>query len=279
MGLGDEIMVTGIARRMQEKQPLPVRVLDKRGRPRWHCIWDGNRRLATPGFEGRVQTLINGPQRRPYVVRETEQRWVWRDWVCPVGEIHLSERERDFGAGLAGRVILEPSLKPKASPNKDWGWARWVQLARELLTRGHAVAQMGPAGTPRLPGVELIHTASFREACAVLAASRLAILPEGGLHHAAAALGTAAIVIFGGYISPQQTGYSHQVSLFTGGTPCGRRSSCPHCVEAMSRISVAEVIEHATTLLDVIDRAPAPVCTPCSPSFLPEKSHRKALTS
>ena len=45
MGLGDEIIVTGIAqRRGQEANPLPVRVLDKRGKTRWHEIWEGNPR-------------------------------------------------------------------------------------------------------------------------------------------------------------------------------------------------------------------------------------------
>lgn len=255
MGWGDEIIVTGMARRLQENNPLRVRVLDKRGRARWHAIWDGNPRLAPPDLNTEVQTLTNGPGRRPYIARETERCWVWRDWICPVGEIYLSECERAFGANHAGRVILEPNVKPKASPNKDWGWARWAEVSRQLLKQGHAVTQLGAAGSPRLPGVEFIPTDSFREACAVLAVSRLAILPEGGLHHAAAALGTAAIVIFGGYISPQQTGYAHQVSLFTGGTPCGKRIRCPHCVEAMNRIRVAEVMEHALTLLQVTNCA------------------------
>jgi ADP-heptose:LPS heptosyltransferase len=256
MGFGDEIMVTGIARRMQERSSAPVRVLDKHGRPRWSSLWDGNPRLAPPRFRGAVQTLINGPGRRPYIARETERSWVWRDWVCPLGELHLTKHERALAAGLAGRVIVEPGLKAEASPNKDWGWKRWAALSRALLSHGHAVAQVGPAGSPRLPGVELLPTASFREACAVLSVSRLAILPEGGLHHAAAALGTAAIVIFGGYISPRQTGYAHQVSLFTGGRPCGRRDRCSHCAEAMKRIPVDEVVARALTLLRVMADPP-----------------------
>jgi ADP-heptose:LPS heptosyltransferase len=99
---------------------------------------------------------------------------------------------------------------------------------------------------------EIIKTKSFRQACAVLERARLAILPEGGLHHAAAAFGTAAIVIFGGYISPAQTGYAHHVNLFSGGTPCGRRKRCPHCAEAMGRISAKKVFAEAASLLRVI---------------------------
>ena len=145
-------------------------------------------------------------------------------------------------------MLLEPRLKAAASPNKDWGWGRWSELARQLTRQGHVVAQFTEPGEAVLPGVEAIPTAGFREACAVLARVRLAVLPEGGLHHAAAALGTPSIVIFGGFISPRQTGYSHQVNLFTGGTPCGMRRHCSHCELAMRRVAVDEVLMKARML-------------------------------
>ena len=249
MGWGDEIIVTGIARRLQQRAALPVRVLDKRGRRRWHSIWESNPRLAKPEWRGKVQTTVNGPGRRPYIRRQTARRWLWRDWVCPVGEIHLSPAERAFSAGRAGRVVLEPHLKRDASANKDWGWRRWKELARLLQRSGHLVTQLGPPGTRLLPGAELIETPGFRAACSVLASARLAILPEGGLHHAAAALGTPAIVIFGGFISPRQTGYAHQLSLYDESDPCGLRLPCTHCAQAMRRIEPEKVFRHAWTLL------------------------------
>lgn len=249
MGWGDEIMVTGIARRMQESNGRQVRVQDRRGRARWSEIWAGNPRLAPPGGREPVQVLVNGPGSRPYIARETERRWIWREWICPVGELHLTAVERAVAMPYAGRVILEPGLKAQASPNKDWGWANWAALAERLGRQGHRVAQLGPAGTRLLPGVELIRTGSFRTACAVLARARLAVLPEGGLHHAAAALGTPSIVLFGGFISPAQTGYSHQVNLVGGGAPCGMRVRCRHCAEAMRRIGVDAVEERARALI------------------------------
>ena len=256
MGWGDEIMVTGIARRMQEKDKAPVRVNDKRGRTRWSEIWNGNPRLARPDFKGRVQVVVNGPGRRPYIDRETASRWHWRDWICPVGEIYLDGDERAFAARHAGKVIIEPRLKAEASRNKDWGRERWSALAQALQRHGHAVAQFGTADGDGLSGVETIRCGSFRRACAVLGRARLAVLPEGGLHHAAAALGTPTIVLFGGYISPRQTGYPHQLNLFTGGTPCGMRSRCAHCQRAMRRIGVDEVV--AKSLLLIAASAPAP---------------------
>lgn len=249
MGWGDEIIVTGLARRMQRRDPRPVRVLDRKGRARWSDIWSGNPRLAAPG-PGVAQVLASGPGLRPYIARETATRWVWRDWVCPVGEIHLTAGERAFATPFAGRVLLEPNLKPGASPNKDWGWTRWQGLADALARQGQRVAQLAPPGARLLAGVDPIRTPSFRAACAVLAQARLAVLPEGGLHHAAAALGTPSIVIFGGYISPAQTGYPHQANLFTGGTPCGMRRPCRHCAQAMARITADAVLAEVRLLLD-----------------------------
>lgn len=252
MGWGDEIIVSGLARRAQRRDGRPVRVVDGRGRARWNPIWNGNPRFAVPGERAAVQVLASAPGRRPYIARETAQRWVWRDWVCPVGEIHLSAAERQFGRAGRGRVIVEPQLKHAASPNKDWGRVRWQALVAALRRAGHDVVQLGPPGTPLLAGATLIETCDFRAACAVLAQARLAVLPEGGLHHAAASFGTPSIVLFGGYISPRQTGYAHQLNLFTGVEPCGMRRPCPHCRRAMAGIDVERVQADAQTLLAAV---------------------------
>jgi ADP-heptose:LPS heptosyltransferase len=252
MGWGDEIIVTGLARRLQRKIALPVRVLDRHGRPRWSTVWDHNPHFAPPHYRGRVQTLVNGPGERGYIAGKNRQGWVWRDWICPLGEIHLTDEEIKVSVRYADRILLEPTIKSEASPNKDWGWARWCQLGEELMSLGYSISQFASRHRPALPGAEVIEAKTFRQACAVVSKARLAILPEGGLHHAAAAFGTATIVLFGGYISPAQTGYAHHVNLFTGGSPCGRRGRCSHCGDAMDKISVGQVLKEADSLLKVI---------------------------
>ena len=62
-------------------------------------------------------------------------------------------------------------------------------------------------------------------------------------NHAAAALDVPSVVIFGGYISPKQTGYSTQENIFTGGEPCGMRIPCDHCATAMKAIDPEMVAE------------------------------------
>jgi ADP-heptose:LPS heptosyltransferase len=151
-------------------------------------------------------------------------------------------------AGVRGRfAVIEPTIKPTASPNKVWGWSRYQAVAVALADR-IALVQLGDAPAvpaERLAGARVISTPSFRTACAVLMLADFYIGPEGGLHHAAAALGVPAIVLFGGFISPEQTGYAEHVNLFTGGEPCGQRVACAHCAEAMARITPEQVIAEA----------------------------------
>lgn len=98
-------------------------------------------------------------------------------------------------------------------------------------------------------GVSHIRTATFRQACGALSGAKLYIGPEGGLHHAAAALGIPAVVIFGGFIHPRTTGYDLHTNLFVGDEPCGSTNYCVHCVDAMASISVDEVFSAAIARL------------------------------
>lgn len=249
MGLGDELMVTGQCRVMQRTDPRKVRIVYEK--PRWHDVWLNNPRIAVPGEQGDFQELRPRTNYlRPYMESKTRERWTWKEWRPPPGEIYLTAREQAFGQQHAGRFVLEPGIKLGASPNKQWGWHRWQRLADLLLGDGIAVTQLGPPGAPRLIGAEWIETRSFRDACAVLAKARGAVVPEGAMHHACAALGTPAVVIFGGYISPAVTGYDSQISLFTGGDlGCGMRTPCAHCDRAMAAIEPESVTEHVLNLV------------------------------
>ena len=239
MGWGDEIMVTGIAKRLNANAEKQAVVIDRRGDQRWHEMWANNPRIMRHSWDRKsvAHIVLNGPGVRPYIAQKTAGRWVWKDFSCPVGEIYFSAEEKAYADKIDYPfVVIEPNCKPKASPNKDWGRARW-QLLADLLTKQKLnVLQLCEPGVHVLRNVTPIYTPSFRTACAVLAKSSGAVLPEGGLHHAAAAVGVRAVVIYGGYISPRQTGYDIHANLFTGGEPCGMRVHCDHCKKAMDEI-------------------------------------------
>jgi len=252
MGWGDEIIVTGQARVLQQKVNKPVVVFGRSLNIRQHEIWDNNPRITWKWDRvSATHHLRNGPGHRPYIAEKYESRWVWKDFQCPAGEIYFYPHELKFAEMYGGGfVVLEPNCKAKASPNKDWGRANWQRLADLMLGEGIRPVQLGDASAShRLVNVPLLHTPSFRHACAVLARSRAAVLPEGGLHHAAAALGVRAVVIYGGYISPRQTGYDLHRNLFTGGEPCGMRQPCKHCAKAMAAITPEEALENLLGIL------------------------------
>ena len=248
-------MAAGEARRLQACDPRPVAIVDRRGRARWHAIWQGNARIARPAevADGlSVQRHVNGCGARPYLESVTRERFVYRrGWRATRAEIFLTEQERAFASTAAGAVLVEPHLKGSASPNKRWPWARWQTLVASRPTLPWI--QIGPRGTRPLRGVRFIETASFRVACAVLERARAAVLPEGGLHHAAAALGTPAVVIYGGFVSPMNTGYEGQVALYRphrhDGEPCGLRVPCEGCAATMADITVEAVAAELERLL------------------------------
>jgi ADP-heptose:LPS heptosyltransferase len=252
MGWGDELMVTGHARELQARDPRRVRPVYER--PRDHEAWANNPRIAGKNEQGDFQAYVARTDGlRPYMKAKSPDRYLWKAYAPPRGELYFTDKELAFAAERRGRIVLEPCTKPGASPNKDWGWERWVELAALMKQRGLAPTQLGAATTRRLPGAEFIETNCMRYAAAVLSVARAAVLPEGGLHHVAAAVRCPAVVIYGGFISPAVTGYAGQRALFvqTPAQPlgCGWRRSCKHCAEAMAQFTPAGVLAELEGLL------------------------------
>jgi ADP-heptose:LPS heptosyltransferase len=247
LGLGDELMLTGHARVMQQTDPRKVRVVYEKPN-RWSEIFEHNPRLARatePGDFQEYRARVDGL--RPYCAAKSDTRWTWKTYGPPAGEVYLDRYEQAFANAHAGVVLIEPNIKRQASPNKDWGEERWHRLVWVMRSARIEPVQVGPRGTRRVNGALFIETENFRQACAVVSRARAVVTHEGGLHHAAAAFGIPAVVIYGGYISPAVTGYPYQVSLFkhTDEHPlgCGWRTPCAHCRQAMAEISPAQVLE------------------------------------
>ena len=146
-------------------------------------------------------------------------------------------------------VIVEPNLKPTASLNKDWGFFRYQRLV--AMRPDVPWLQLGRAGARRLAGTRRLTTPDFRRAAAVLARARAYVGPEGGLHHAAAALGVPAVVIFGAFTAPANTGYDGHLNLYRphGPGPCGGRRACDDCAASLAAITPEEVAAALDRLL------------------------------
>lgn len=238
MGIGDEIMASAQARAMYRQMTVPVLVVDRHGSPRWHEIWENNPHIVRRS-DVRNQRLLNSGGARPYILHKTSTNWIWRRWDIEPGEIYLSESEKHFAVHSRGRIVIEPHTKVPGG-NKSWPWDRWQSVVDRFP---HKFIQVGPVGTRWLRGVDRIHT-TFRQACAVMAASKAYVGPEGAGHHAAAALGIPAVVLWSEFIDPTVTGYTSQRNIRHANGTCGSRIPCASCRASMAAITVDEVLQN-----------------------------------
>lgn len=258
MGIGDNIMATGLARGARARGKIIAFGDGKKIRWDHHSapIFWGNPNIAPPGSERRrdIEWVHFYKGYRQYN-RQVGHRWEWNEkFKATPGELFFKPAESAF-ANAWGKefVLIEPNVPNEkgCAPNKQWPIDRFDDVARKLKFDGHKIVQFSyPGAKYRLQDAIMIPTPSFRHAAAVLKNVKLAILPEGGLHHAAAAVGLKAVVLFGGFIPPSVTGYDLHKNLTGGAVACGSLTRCNHCVETMEAITVEEVMTAAQELMN-----------------------------
>lgn len=252
MGWGDEILAAGQAQRAYDADGSKrVAILGADMRPRWHAIWAGNPAIAAPEDVAAgedVQTVVNGPNARPYIVYPFTKETGWtfnRAFRCReyLAKLYLTEAERVRGDTALSRigpyVLIEPYTKHE---NFRWPMEKWTELVQacsDLVFLQHTHSESVP-----IPGVRIYEPATFREACGLLTKATAYVRSESGLCHAAAALGIPQVTLFGGCMDAEvMGGYPWQECIVDDDpeTPCGSWKPCRHCSGAMARISVARV--------------------------------------
>lgn len=249
MGYGDDIMATGLARGMKERGKRAAFGDGKK------IIWGPwsaemfkyNPNVAIPGSEGSKDLEWIGyyKGKRNYNT-QANGKWIWNYEFSPTpGQFYFDDRENEITAGFKEDfVVVEPNVpwQKSVAGNKDWGQEKYQDLTDRLIKSGVKVVQFGHKNTRRfLQGAKLVTLGNFRQVIAALSRARLYVGPEGGMHHASAAVGIHAVVLFGGFIPPQVTGYQTHVNLTGTDKACGNLTDCAHCREAMQRITVDEV--------------------------------------
>lgn len=249
MGWGDELMAAGHAARVsREANGAKVVILDRYGRARFHELWEGLDFISPVKTKGAIE-IQNGSGCRPYIeypftieggCRFTG--WRARDHRPVVSPKLVGERVNK------GFVYIEPTIKQLANPNKQWhGWQAVVDALPDV-----GFLQSGPdeGHVNMLRGQNVAYAVSrdFIKAMRYLNQAALYLGPEGGMHHASAAMGVPAVVIFGGALSLEATGYPDHVN-FGGEAPCGRWEPCAHCADVMKAITVDQVVHAVKELL------------------------------
>jgi len=245
MGLGDELMCLGRLEKLYEETGKPHSVSCSIGIKRQHPAWLGN-----PAWDNDApQSIIDGGGYRPYIKHWQGNRIIFEDnHKARAGKIYLTKEEKDFIPVLGDYVVVAPSLKDAASPNKSWGFDKFQEVANKLGVK--CVQLISDDKENILRGVVVVKTKTFRLAASVISRSKLVICNEGGSHHMAASMGVPAVVIFGSFISPETTGYNIHANITTTEADyCGNWDDCPICKKSMEKITPDMVLSKAQEFL------------------------------
>lgn len=260
MGLGDNLMATGMAKGAAARGK---RIAFGDGN---RIIWDHNSEqifrynpnIAPPGSESDgsidLEWIHYHKGNRIYNKHDpVNDKWIWNYDFRPIpGEMFFARHELEYAKRMGKNfVVIEPNLPyyKGSSPNKAWPVDRYTNIVQMLLARGIRTIQFRQNGFS-LPGANVLHAPSFRHVLAALSKAKMYIGPEGGMHHGAAAVGIPAVVLFGGFIPPQVTGYDTHTNLTGGAKACGSLSTCGHCIEAMNAIKTKHVWSAVKDILE-----------------------------
>ena len=273
MGVGDDLMATGIARAVREEYPKAKVVFgdpdtyhdpaNNKLRVHWSEVFDGNPLIVHAEEPVKELACIpDYPGHRSYVDYENSviedgkiMRFKWIEgYKAPKGEIYFSEDEKSGAGEVAMRLpypffVIEPNVADKPWHNhKSWPMERWQEVVDALKSDVHFVQ----FSKPSLENVGQVTTPSFRQACAILSCAGGFIGTDGGLHHAAAALDIPAVVLWGHYSSPDIFGYNEHTNIRRAdGIGCGSAwVKCEECPESMDRITVDEVVTSIKELIE-----------------------------
>jgi len=205
-----------------------------------------NPRLARNGED--CVWVANYTGHRPYFKQVTKERIIFNDDFKPEpGEIYLRESELKQADerlnGVTDFILVEPNVKSKFIHTVNKSWPHFEELIKHDLPW----LQVGDSNAIRY--TRFIQTDSFREACAILSRASMFVGTDGGLHHAAAALGIPSVVIWTGFTSPKHLGYDAHINIHDGGEPCGTINKvCQHCLDISKNITVERVLDAIHTI-------------------------------
>lgn len=188
-----------------------------------------------------VNLLDNIPKNRPYAKDGPNGELVIDNSFKAVpGDLFLTEDEMAWVPEIGPYILVEPNVKQTFlfGQNKDWGFEKWQMLVNE--TDLPWVQAVYP-GAKLLKGARHIQ-ADIRQGFALMSRARLFAGTDGAMHHAAAALRTPAVVIWGHFSSPRVLGYESHINIWKRTGPCWSFGSiCMECKRTMRGISVSEV--------------------------------------
>src|SRR5579862_2477302 len=231
-GIGDELLLSAVAREIVRAQPETKVWIRSRHGFRFPSYVESG---AVPSGARAVETIyqnavLYGPsfhspfpghlvqQMLDKVALDTGMKVTASD-VRPELDVRPMRRTQEPS------VVLHSGTNPRL-PSKDWGLGRWEKLSGLLRTGGVRVRQVGSPSEPSLPGTEDLRGVAPASLPEVFAESWAVVCVVGFLMHLAEAVRTPAVVLYGGREHPAIDGYPDQTHLSSGPLACRGRWGC-----------------------------------------------------
>lgn len=178
-----------------------------------------------------------------------------RDWERRVDLWYQEDAVNDTLRGIpTDYLVVNPSGKQKHSANrKEWGWQNFCELRHQLADM--PFAQIGDAETPLLPNTIDRRGRSILESAHLIKHAAAGLFLEGGMMHVANAVKTPSVIIYGGLIRPEISGYAMHRNLYAA-PPCSpcftSQAAMTDCatMKCMRMISVEQVAAAVKELRD-----------------------------
>lgn len=196
-------------------------------------------------FDKRVTTHLIDQLLAPYGAADNPTRGA----IGP--EIHLTDEEREIAASLFETPFVALCHNAKtswAANRKKWGLENFQALVDIFVRENKRVVQIGVPGDTLLHGVIDGRGLPVRQSMAVIELAEMFIGLEGLLMHVAKAVNTPAVIIYGGFIHPRNSGYKGHLHIYNPihCSPCAnttRHHKNCKTMECMKGISPEAVFE------------------------------------
>ena len=181
-----------------------------------------------------------------HIIRLMARRAGVEDRVRIAPRLYLDEGELAAGRLAPRQIAIQSSARGAGMPigNKEWGPARF-QAVVDALRDEFTFVQIGLSTDAALTGVVDRRGTGIRRSAAIVAGSATFVGLVSFFMHVAKAVGTPAVIVYGGREHPTQSGYDENVTRYTpmDCAPCWLWNTCPYDRECMRRIEPPQVVD------------------------------------
>lgn len=216
-GLGDNLLLSAILPLIRKRLPDHKIVVETP----WKEVflnnpfvdWVTDKHLKTTGRHIKPVYRVEKPGDRPFLeqmlsyVAKGEESYPHLYLL----DDEVETARRSYGSG---HIAVCPTGKTTFSANRrEWGLANFQSL--RAMMRDHRFVQVGVGDDPLMEDVVDARGLTIRESAAIVHNARFFLGLEGGFMHLAKAVGTRSVIIFGGYMLPEISGYSENLNIYS----------------------------------------------------------------